>query len=154
MMLLKELSATHFSSSETLPLERLYVIPKFKHNFDIGNKIEFQGPPKHFKMYPVHDLNNHFQNLYPLHQNTTVGESVALWSGHMLKAAKFFCEVYELRRFNSGSVWSFSMLMSLGINQFVTLKKKKSSSSCKTVWTTWLWTHCVGEQFYSSPELF
>jgi hypothetical protein len=77
---------------------------KFIYLSDNHKKNEFQCPPKLFKIYPVIQyLNNVFQNLHLLNQNTATDESLTLWQGHLsfrqyipLKAAKFGIKLFKL----------------------------------------------------------
>jgi hypothetical protein len=57
--------------SETLPLETPEGIIKFMQFSCNSMRSEFQGPPRLFKIYLVSQhINNTFQNLYVLNQNT------------------------------------------------------------------------------------
>jgi hypothetical protein len=69
--------------SEPLPLDRLEVIIRCMHFSDNGKQNEFQGPPKLFRIYPVIQHLNKFQNLLYLNQNIVIDKSLTMWKGHL-----------------------------------------------------------------------
>jgi hypothetical protein len=84
---------------------------KFLHCSDNTNKVNYEGPAKLYKIFPVLSHLN-----YKFHlpgQNISVDESLTLWKGRLsfkqympLKAAKFGIKTYELCEANSGYLWS------------------------------------------------